>query len=84
MSNISQYYESLCEVHRPLFVCNSETELVVEGFPRSANTFFVDFLHLNNQTKVAHHTNKDSAHFMGESSLAFLNDDDEDSNFSNN
>lgn len=41
-------------------ICNSDTELIVEGFPRSSNTYFVDFIQYlskkGRNINLAHHT----------------------------
>ena len=48
-------------LHKKTKVCRAQTNLCVEGFPRSANTFCVDFLTYlcnenNHQLNIAHHT----------------------------
>lgn len=54
---VTKITEELLSKHEEKFVCNQNTDLVVEGFPRSGNTFSVDFLfYLNKELKMAHHT----------------------------
>lgn len=52
--------QSLLKGHAPHLVCGPETELVVEGYPRSANTFSVDMIavltELEGGRRMAHHT----------------------------
>lgn len=38
------------------FVVQSDTDLCVEGFPRSANSFLVRMIHVTNEIEIAHHT----------------------------
>lgn len=47
--------------YTPRFVCTSDTDLVVEGYPRSSNTFTVDYLSIlagraGRPMRFAHHT----------------------------
>lgn len=47
--------------YNPQFICSEMTEMVVEGYPRSSNTFTVDFLSLllkraGKAAHIAHHT----------------------------
>ncbi len=53
--------QDLLVLHKKTKVCQLQSDLCVEGFPRSANTFCVDFLthicSINNfQLNIAHHT----------------------------
>lgn len=60
-----ELYTSMTEKYESRFVCNQDTDIVIEGFPRSANTFFVDYLSLNNTLKVAHHTHDNRNILLG-------------------
>lgn len=55
-SDLKNIYEKLCERHEARFVCDKGSDLLIEGYPRSANTFLVDFISLHNVLKIAHHT----------------------------
>lgn len=53
--------QDLLTLHKESKICRTQSDLCVEGFPRSANTFCVDFLSYlcninNHQLIVAHHT----------------------------
>ncbi len=55
--------ETLAQTHEPHHLCGPDTELVVEGYPRSSNSYAVDmigeaaigFLH---RSRIAHHTHE--------------------------
>ncbi len=57
----SALYETLARTHEPHHLCRPDTRLVVEGYPRSSNSFAVDmigeaaigFVH---RSQIAHHT----------------------------
>lgn len=50
-------YKSLGKNVNQELLCGKETEIVIEGFPRSANTFAVVYFDIaqNGQVKIAHH-----------------------------
>jgi len=54
-------YDTLAQTHAPNHLCRPETRLVVEGYPRSSNSFAVDMIgesaigHLH-RSEIAHHT----------------------------
>lgn len=57
--NLEQLTVTMLKNYKSRFVCTVNTDLVLEGFPRSGNTFSVDFLdHLSKGRKlnIAHHT----------------------------
>lgn len=52
---------TLAETHEPHHLCGPETELVVEGYPRSSNSFAVDMIGeaaagVLHRSRIAHHT----------------------------
>lgn len=51
-------YLSIFKMKRPSFVVDRETEIVVEGFPRSGNSFLEAYLYwsFGRSLRVAHHT----------------------------
>ena len=56
-----QLRQELLQVHEKHHVCYRDTDLCIEGFPRSANTFCVDFLMYlcrsgDIELSIAHHT----------------------------
>jgi hypothetical protein len=65
---ISEVSKKLLSKHNINFVCNENTDLVLEGYPRSGNTFSVDFLFYQNEDKklkIAHHTHDFSNLLLG-------------------
>ena len=62
--------ERLKSSYNNQFVCDHTTSMVVEGFPRSSNTFTVDFLFMLSQRggqnmKLAHHTHDAENDLLG-------------------
>ena len=58
---VQEATQNLLRLHKKTKICRPQTDLCVEGFPRSANTFCVDFLAYlcrteNLQLNFAHHT----------------------------
>jgi hypothetical protein len=61
MKTVNQKIEEMRSKHKPLFVCDRSTSIVIEGYPRSSNTFTVDFIQILSarsalNLKPAHHT----------------------------
>jgi hypothetical protein len=56
---VEQLTKNMLTNYETQFVCTGDTNLVLEGYPRSGNTFAVDFLDYKNnepRLKIAHHT----------------------------
>jgi hypothetical protein len=56
---ISEVSKKLLNKHNINFVCSENTDFLLERYPRSGNTFSVDFLFYQNRDKklkIAHHT----------------------------
>jgi hypothetical protein len=49
--NVEQLTEVMLKNYESRFVCTDKTDLVLEGFPRSGNTFIVDFLDYTNKSR---------------------------------
>jgi hypothetical protein len=66
--NIQETTSRMLKTFEGRFVCNEATDLVLEGFPRSGNTFSVDFIsHLNKNRNlsIAHHTHNNANLLLG-------------------
>ena len=50
--NVEQLTETMLKNYESRFVCNDLTDLVLEGFPRSGNTFSVDCLRYLNKSSA--------------------------------
>lgn len=55
---VQELTDQLLKGFKSSFVCDENTDLVLEGYPRSGNTFSVDFINYLNdrKLKIAHHT----------------------------
>ena len=70
-SSAEEIQGHLLSIHSSHFVCSNETELVVEGFPRSANMFCVNYIeHVlgenGKKIKIAHHTHSELNVILGQ------------------
>jgi hypothetical protein len=66
--NVEQLTETMLKSYESRFVCNDKTDLVLEGFPRSGNTFSVDFIRYLNKGRnlvIAHHTHNKQNLLLG-------------------
>jgi hypothetical protein len=62
MTAFTELHASMVARHPPKHVCGPDTDIVIEGYPRSANSFTIRMLHVmqtgpkRRHLRIAHHT----------------------------